>query len=192
MAKTKFSVNDLDQLLSDAVDSNELANIKSELDNEELIPQSQVSPAIANMVDQKTGLTIDYSRVYRQLEKLIQNGNVALQIIAAIDPDTSDGQIGNTTASLMNAIKNCVAEFTKIHLMHIKFQQAIQLENIRHQHKMEQLEKKQQIIAARNNNKNNTIDVEEQKGEDGNVLVPWNTEQISQYMQFLNKQKQGV
>lgn len=194
MAKSKFSVNDLDQLLSDAIDSNELATIKDQLDNEELVPESQVSPAIANMVNQKTGQSVDFTRVYRQLEKLIQNGNVALQIIAAIDPDTSDGQIGTTTASLMNAIKNCVAEFTKIHLMHIKFQQAIQLENIRHQHKMEQLEKKQQIIAARNNNngKNNTIDVEEQKGENGNVLVPWNTEQISQYMQYLNKQKQGV
>lgn len=192
----KFSVSDLDDLLSEAIDGNELTNIQNELkaeQNDELIPTDDVSPEIANMVNKRDGLTVDYSRVYKQLEKLIQNGNVALQIIAAIDPDTSNGQIGTTTASLMNAIKNCVAQFTKIHMQHIKFQQALQLMKIKHQYKMQQIEKRNQALKG----KDNAIDITSAnsttiKNENGNIMVPWNTQNIIDYMNYLNKQKQGV
>ena len=193
MGKPKFSVSDLDQLLSDAIDKNELTTIHNELtseQNDELIPDNSVSPQIANMVNQKTGATVDFSRVYKQLEKLIENGNIALEVIAAIDPDTSDGQIGVTTASLMNAIKNCIAQFTKIHLMHIKFQQALQLEEIRHKHKMEELEKREAIASARNGN--NTIDIKETTtSKNGNFLVPYNTENVIEYINYMKQQKQG-
>lgn len=195
MGKPKFSVSDLDQILSDAVDVNEITNIHNDLVQEEkdqLISDNDVSPQIANMVNQKNGLTVDYSRVYKQLQKLIQNGNVALEIIAAIDPDVSGGQIGSATANLMNAIRGCVAEFTKIHLQHIKYQQTLDMMKIKHQYKMEQIAKRNQAFK----NRDDAIDITSAnsttvKGENGNVMVPWNTQNIIDYMNYLNKQKKG-
>lgn len=192
MAKQRFSVSDLDQLLSDAVDKNELIDIHNELkadQNDQLVPDNDVSPAIANMVNQKTGATVDYSRVYKQLEKLIENGNIALEVIAAIDPDTSDGQVGTTTASLMNAIRGCIAEFTKIHLQHLKFQQTLQMMKIKHQYKMQQIEKRNQALR----NRDNAIDITNTtvKKENGNVLVPYNTDNVIDYIQYIKRQKQG-
>lgn len=189
----KFSISDLDSILGDAIDGNELNNLQNEIksdEDEELIPDNSVSPQIANMVNQRDGLTVDYSRVYKQLERLIENGNIALEVLAAIDPDISNGQVGSTTASLINAIKNCVAEFTKIHLIHIKYEQALRMEDIRHKHKMEELEKRESIINARNGN--NTIDVnpESVDKQNGNVLIPFNTENVMEYMNYL-RQKQG-
>lgn len=188
----KFSVSDLDKLLSDAVDMNEINGIHNELVSEqkdELIPDNSVSPQIANMVNQKDGLTVDYSRVYSQLEKLIENGNVALQIIAAIDPDTSGVQVGSTTASLMNAIRGCVSEFTKIHLQHIKFQQTLQMMQIKHQYKMEQIAKRNQAFKD-----NNSIEISATNapvGNGNNVMVPYNTENVIDYIQYIKQQKQG-
>lgn len=186
----KFSVSDLDEILNEAVDKNELTNIQNELmneQNEELVPTDDVSPEIANMVDKKTGLTVDYSRVYKQLEKLIENGNIALQVIAAIDPDTSDGQIGTSTASLMNAIKNCIAQFTKIHLQHIKFQQTLQMMQIKHRYKMEQIAKRNQAFK----NRDDAIDITNVSNtKNGNVLVPFNTENVIDYIQYVKQQKQ--
>lgn len=186
----KFSVSDLDKLLNEAVDRNELTNIQNELkaeENDELIPADSVSPEVANMVNQKTGLTVDYSRVYKQLEKLIENGNIALQVIAAIDPDTSDGQIGTSTASLMNAIKNCIAQFTKIHLQHIKYQQALQMMRIKHQYKMQQIQKRNQALRS----KDDAIDITSTStSKNGNVLIPYNTENVIDYIQYVKQQKQ--
>lgn len=191
----KFSVSDLDKILSDAVDTNELAEVHNELiqdEKDQLIPDNDVSPAIANMVNQKTGATVDFSRVYKQLEKLIQNGNIALEVLAAIDPDVSGGQVSSSTASLMNAIRGCVAEFTKIHLQHIKFQQTLQMMQIKHKYKMEQIAKRNQAFK----NRDDAIDITSAnsttvKSENGNVMVPWNTENIIDYMNYLNKQKKG-
>ena len=42
----------------------------------------------------------------------------------------------------MNAIKNCVAEFTKIHMQHIKFQQKLELMRINHEYKMQELQQR--------------------------------------------------
>lgn len=189
MAKNKFSVSDLDSLLSDAMATTN--SVSSQLSQDsQLVPESQVSPQIANMVNQKTGQSVDFSRVYRELQKLIQNGNIALQIIQAQDPDTL-GDVSSSVSQLMNAIKGCISQFTKIHLQHIKFQQTLQLMKVKHDMKMEEIEKRNQVFRSRDNN--GPIDVVEQKkGEGGNVLVPWNTEQISNYMQYLNNKKQGA
>lgn len=141
------------------------------------------------MVNQKTGASVDFSRVYKQLEKLIQNGNIALEVIAAIDPDVSGGQIGSSTASLMNAIRGCVQQFTKIHLQHIKFQQTLQMMQIKHRYKMEQIAKRNQAFK----NKDDAIDITISSNNDGkkdsNVLVPFNTENVLDYMNYLKQQK---
>lgn len=191
----KFNAIALDQLLSDAMESTE--DISSDLitndSSDQLIVDDPVSPQINKMVNQKTGLTVDYSRVYAQLQKLIENGNVALQVLGAIDPDVSGTEVASSTASLMNAIKNCVAEFTKIHMQHIKFQQVLQLEQIKHEHKMQQLELRREIQKTKNNS--NLMDItpssnlSSDNNKNGNTLVPWNSDKIGDFMDFLKKQQ---
>lgn len=191
---SKFNTIALDQLLNDAIQSTEEVHnqlIKSE--DDELISQSAVSPQIDKLINQKNGQSVDYSRVYAQLEKLIENGNVALQVLGAIDPDVSGSDVAGSTASLLNAIKNCIAEFTKIHLQHIKFQQVLKLEQIKHKHKLEQLQIKKQIAEAKNKNNSNSniIDVStvDQKDFDNTKLIPWETQGITKYLEFLKNKK---
>lgn len=94
----------------------------------------------------------------------------------AIDPDISGTDVASSTASLMNAIKGCVAEFTKIHMQHIKFQQNLQMMEIKHQYKMQELETKAKLYN---------------KGEaavtsiESTAMVEWETEGATEYMKFL-------
>lgn len=93
MSKQKFSPLALDQILTDAIeDTNNLQNelMFNEEPDEDIIPAPGVSPNINGLVEQHTdGKTVDYNRVYSQLERLIENGNIALQVLGAIDPDVS-------------------------------------------------------------------------------------------------------
>lgn len=177
MSKQKFSPLALDELLNDAMENTNALQAQLKEDDTDIIPVPGVSASINKLVNQKTGESVDFNRVYAQLEQLIENGNVALQIIGAIDPDVSGIEAATATASLMNAIKNCVAEFTKIHLQHLKFQQLIQLEEIKHQHKIEQLKLKNELIKNENNNNDDkTIE-----------LIPWETEGAAEYLNYINK-----
>lgn len=58
-----------------------------------------------------------------------------MQLLQSIDPDVTNPATLGATASLMNSIKGCISEFTKIHQQYIKFQHALQLEQIRHENK---------------------------------------------------------
>ena len=78
MSKKKFSPTALDQLLSDAIEDTE--QIQNELktadyqEQDEIVPAPPVSPQINKLVESQTrGTTVDYSRVYSQLERLIEN-----------------------------------------------------------------------------------------------------------------------
>lgn len=187
-----FNANAIDDLLNNISQSTQ--NIQKQLqedDEEDLIPASQVSPQIEKMINQKNGLSVDYSRVYAQLEKLIENGNVALQVVNAIDPDVTGTDIASSTASLLNAIKNCVAQFTKIHLQHIKFQQVIQLQQLKHKHKMEELQARKQIYQAKNNNIIDIKSTELKTDKDNNTLIPWQTQGINSYLNYLKKEKES-
>ena len=78
MSKAKFSPIALDQLLNETLeDTKELQNelqTNSYDESEEITPVPGVSPQINNMVNQNnSGQTVDYSRVYAQLERLIEN-----------------------------------------------------------------------------------------------------------------------
>lgn len=182
MSKTKFSPIALDQLLNDTLeDTKELQNelqTNSYDQSEEITPVPGVSPQINNMVNQSnSGQTVDYSRVYAQLERLIENGNIALQVIGAIDPDVSGVEVATATASLMNAIKNCVAEFTKIHMQHIKFQQKLELMRINHEYKMTELQQRKDITGDGDNQVKS------------NALVEWQTDGAAAYLKYLQEKR---
>lgn len=182
MSKQQFSPLALDQLLNETL--NNTSELQKELQKEEtdIIPAPSVSEELNKLVNQKTGESVDFNRVYAQLERLIENGNIALQILGAVDPDVSGIDTAVATASLMNAIKNCVAEFTKIHLQHIKFQQLIQLEEIKHQYKMEELKLRKEISKNTSGNDEN---------ENVTELIPWETEGAIEYLNFIKNKKEN-
>lgn len=189
MAKQKFSPMALDDILKNALDDTE--NLQNELtcttndvevyENDDIIPAPAVNPVINNLINSAdSGKTVDYNRVYSQLERLIENGNIALQVLGAIDPDVSGVEIATATASLMNAVKNCVAEFTKIHMMHLKFEQQLKLMETKHNYKMLELQQRKALYS------NEPISTTQQAVE----MIEWETEGAMEYMKFLqNKDK---
>lgn len=182
MSKQKFSPMALDDILKDALEDTQ--NLQNELVTSEentevtddIIPAPIVNPAINNLINSNdAGKTVDYNRVYSQLERLIENGNIALQVLGAIDPDVSGVEIANATASLMNAVKNCVAEFTKIHMMHLKFEQQLKLMETKHNYKMIEMQQRKALYSD-NSSVVNTGPVE---------MIEWETEGAMEYMKIL-------
>lgn len=86
-------------------------------------------------------------------------------------------EVAASTASLMNAIKNCVAEFTKIHMQHIKFQQTLHLMEVKHEYKMKEMKMRKELYS-------NSETIESNKPES---LIQWETEGAFEYMKFLQK-----
>lgn len=167
MASQAFTPLSLDNLI------NEVAGTQEELDSE--LAQyggnaPATDPAITNMVNQKTGLTVDFGKTYSQLERLIDHGNNALAIIQAIDPDTSSMETVGAVSSLMNAIRGCVAEFNKIHLQHIKYQQTLDLIEVKHQNKLKE-------IQARNNSN-------EIVANQNSIQPEWNSNDMLLFIQW--------
>jgi hypothetical protein len=88
-------------------------------------------------------------------------------------------EVASSTASLMNAIKNCVAEFTKIHLMHLKHQQMLEAMRIKHEYKMLEMRERKALYS---NESGATINSNEPKS-----LIEWETEGATEYIKFLQE-----
>lgn len=86
-------------------------------------------------------------------------------------------EVAASTASLMNAIKNCVAEFTKIHMQHIKFQQQLHLMKVKHEYKMKELEKRKELYSD---------NIEKSPVTE---LISWESEGAIDYINYINNQK---
>ena len=87
------------------------------------------------VLDKNFGASVSFDYVYKKIGQLIDTGNATMQLLQSIDPDVTNPATLGATASLMNSIKGCISEFTKIHQQYIKFQHAMQLEQIRHENK---------------------------------------------------------
>ncbi len=166
----KFTPVSLDSLINDVAGS--VSELNEELTTYDSEETNVVDPSINNMINQKHGMTVDFKRTYAQLEKLIENGNNALQIIQAIDPDVSDPSTLGSIATLMNAIRGCITEFNKIHLQSIKYQQTRDLLELKHQHKLDEINAKTQ----HNNDINDEDDVQ--------VMQNWNSNEMLQFMKW--------
>lgn len=139
----KFTAFDLDELINDC--TGQVDEINKQLESysqNEVIPAG--NPSTKDLIN-ASGLSVDFSRVYNQLQQLIQNGNAALQTLAAIDPDTIQPSTLAATATLMTAIKNCLSEFTRIHSIHIKHQLALDMEAIRQKNRIQLMQVKQNL-----------------------------------------------
>ena len=102
-----------------------------------------------SVVDKTYGTTVSFDYVYKKIGQLIDNGNMTLQLLQSIDPDVTNPATLGATASLMNSIRGCISEFTKIHQQYIKFQNALQLENIRLANRMKMLEFKKNLADGK-------------------------------------------
>ena len=183
MSKQKFNALALEELLSNCTEQTEqLTQQIAQSDYEDLPIAAPVSPNVANLVNKENGATVDHNRLYGQLEKLIENGNIALEILGAIDPDVSGMEVASATATLMNAVKNCVAEFTKIHMQHIKFQQQMQMMELKHRYKMMELEKRKEIYASKSGDVTHKFNTD----SNGTVtdIVEWETENMFSYFEW--------
>lgn len=104
---------------------------------------------------------VDSKRVYGELENLIGLGKEILKnakYAIEIDP-TAEGALTGV-ASVINAVKDIVKEFTKVHLQNLKFEQQIQIEK---------LKQKGREKLAKMRKTEDTSDIEE--------LVPYNQEE---------------
>lgn len=88
-----------------------------------------------NIVEKTKGNQISFDYVYKKIAQIIDTGNSTLEVLQAIDPDESNPATLGATASLINSIRACISEFTKIHLQYIKFQNAVKMEEIKHKNK---------------------------------------------------------
>jgi hypothetical protein len=146
MPRPAFDVHSMDAILQDA--------------DEQVYEVAENIEQDANLIakDEK----IDVSRVYNELEGLISVGNQILKnakYAVEMDP-TAEGVLAGTS-SMMNAIKDTVKEFTKIHLQNLKFEQQVQLEKLKQQGR-------EKLVELRKT----------EPEEDYEDLVPYNQENI--------------
>lgn len=132
-----------------------------------------------NIVNKETGgESVSFNYVYKKIADLIDNGNAALQMLQSIDLDVADPSLIGATSSLMNSIRGCISEFTKIHQQWIRFNQTMKLEDKR-------LENRMKLIKYRNDVQNGTDetvnvkanDLYEVKSADLVAFLKWKKEQ---------------
>lgn len=165
MAKTSFTTTDLDKLIDESVE--EVDQIKNELqginpsdvsydedqDEDEFLPNDDKTfLQKGDVLDKASGDKISYSYVYKKIGDLIDIGNAQLQVLQSIDPDVTDPALLNSATSLINAIRSCIAEFTKIHQQWIRYQQVVSLEKMKFANKIE-LAKFRNELRSNNENK---------------------------------------
>ena len=128
-------------------------------------------------VMKKTGDAVSYSYVYKKIGDLIDTGNASLQMLQSIDPDMTDPQILTATGSLINSIRGCISEFTKIHQQWLRFQQQMKLYEKRLD-MQKQLAKYKQELRNGNSEKN---------GEDAAQMYEMSSTEL---IEFLNWKKE--
>ena len=174
MATQKFSALDLDELIKDC--TGQVDQISTELatyDSAQVVPRGNPE---TNQLINKNGQAVDFSRVYSAIEKLIENGNNALETLAAVDPDTIEPTTIYAMTSLMNSIKGCIAEFTKVHTIHLKHQLNLEMERTRQQHRLD-------LITARANAKKEAENTDNQNATTMIEFTDYSTNDIFKYLQ---------
>lgn len=150
---------------------NELIDSDTYQDAEEIYEQN-----INNHSSTETQSVSEYAspeNVYKKLGDLVETGNEILksiQYIIGSDPENPETIAG--AASLINSVKDTLKEFSKIHLMKVKFEQQKELERLK-------LENKKKIL----NHKNSLEAKSESPSEN---LLPFQQEQI---IEILNNKK---
>jgi hypothetical protein len=147
--KQTFSTSSFDKLINDSIiESDQLknqlqtVNLNGDIsfnntDIDDYLPENDKAFSEKNNIISDEGDSVCYSYIYKKIGDLVDTGNASLQMLQSIDPDVTDPSMLAATGSLINSIRGCISEFTKIHNQYIRFQQAIKLEKIKLDHKKE-------------------------------------------------------
>jgi hypothetical protein len=192
MAKQHFNVTDLDKLVDESIANadqlkNEISGIDlsssafeiNSLNDENYLNDNDMAWSDnKNIVDKESGGAISYDYVYKKIGQLIDTGNASLQMLQSIDPDVTNPATLGATASLLNSIRGCISEFTKIHQQYIRFQQTLQLEKIK-------LENRKEIIKYRRAVNNGQLESDIAPTE----LIETSSTDIMNYLAFQKEQE---
>lgn len=197
MAKTHFTPSMLDKLVDESIAdadqlTDELRNVDltsdefgiENLNNEDdYLTENDIAwSENKHIVDHSSeGGKISYDYVYKKIGQLIDHGNAALQVLESIDPDVTNPATLGATASLLNSIRGCISEFTKIHQQYIKFTQMIELEKLRHKNKKD-------IIVFRRKVNNGQLEEEEATPTE---LIETSSTQMIDFLNFQKAQKEA-
>lgn len=178
MAKQVFNATALDKLINDSLMEsdnfkNELADINSkdnlifDDEDDDFLPDDSKTWAQTNgVVEKNYGSTVRFDYVYKKIGQLIDTGNATMELLQSIDPDVTNPATLGATASLINSIKGCISEFTKIHQQYIKYQHSISLEKIRHENKKDLIRFRRLIAEGKDDESNKTTNLIELKSTD--------------------------
>lgn len=196
MAKTHFTPTMLDKLVDESIEdadqlTNELRGIDltsdefgiDNLNNDDYLTENDITwSENKHIVDKSSnGGKISYDYVYKKIGQLIDHGNAALQVLESIDPDVTNPATLGATASLLNSIRGCISEFTKIHQQYIRFTQTIELEKLRHKNKKD-------IIVFRRKVNNGQLEEEEATPTE---LIETSSTQMIDFLNFQKAQKEA-
>lgn len=149
--KQQFSTSSLNNLIDESIENadqlkNELQTINSneteinfaDLNDDDYLPENDKPFAEKrDIIDHKEGDSVSYSYIYKKIGDLVDTGNASLQMLQSIDPDVTNPQMLAAIGSLINSIRGCISEFTKIHQQWIRFQQTLKFEKIKQENKKE-------------------------------------------------------
>ena len=189
MAKNTFTTFDLNKLVDESIneadeiqaelktiDENQLTFPAEEEESDDYLAESEKTfGETKNVIEKDTGSAISFNYVYKKIGDLIDKGNTSLDMLQAIDLDVADPALIGQAASLMNAIRGCISEFTKIHLQWVRFNNALKIEQQR-------LANKKELLRFKNNLANGT----EGQAQASNLVEVTPSEII----EFLNWKKQ--
>ena len=134
-----------------------------------------------NIINKTDGSSVSFNYVYQKIADLIDNGNAAMQMLQSIDLDVADPQLITSTATLINSIKGCISEFTKIHQQWVRFNQVLKLEQIK-------FENKKRLMKYRNDLNNGTD--EEKTGTSPTDLIEVKTGDLVEFLQWKKEKEQ--
>lgn len=162
----KFTTSSLNQLISDSVaeadqfktqlqtinSSTADLNFIDDTSNDDYLPEEDKTFAEKkDAINPNSGDSISYTYIYRKIGDLADAGNTSLQMLQSIDPDMTDPKILVAVGSLINSIRACLAEYTKIHQQWIKFKQILELEKIKQANKKEIIEYRKAVSTGQLN-----------------------------------------
>ena len=133
MANTNFDPHDLDAILGDV--SKDVADVNASMQSSST-PTSNCDKAVA--IDSSGEVIADAEKIYSEMAKLVESGNKILRAAEyAVEADPSAEGVLAGAASVLNAVKETVGQFTKLHSQHLRHKQQIELENLKQKNRME-------------------------------------------------------
>ena len=159
--KNVFSATALDKLINESLEDtnnfkDELTNINEynlepnlNEDDSYLTNDNKTWSETKNIIDKKSGSSVSFDYVYKKIGQLIDTGNSTLELLQSIDPDVTNPATLGATASLLNSIKGCISEFTKIHQQYIRFQNTLILEKLKLENKKELIRFKKAVAEGK-------------------------------------------